>query len=114
MAEDLAQKTCVPCEGGIPPLPEDEVRRLLSLLNGWRVLDGKELAKDYSFRDFVQAVEFVNAITPVAEREGHHPDLEIGWGHARVRVRTHAIDGLSENDFILAAKIDQLPLPSPR
>lgn len=97
----------------MPPLPENEVRGLLSQLgNGWQVVKGTEIAKTYSFKNFVQAVDFVNAITPIAEREGHHPDLEVGWGRVHVRLRTHAIDGLSENDFILAAKIDELPLPS--
>lgn len=112
MADELAQKKCVPCHGGMPALPDDEVRRLLSqLAYGWQEVDGKEIAKDYAFKNFVQAVDFVNAITPIAEQEGHHPDLEVGWGRVRVRLRTHAIDGLTENDFILAAKIDQLPRP---
>ena len=112
MADELAEKTCIPCHGGMPPLPEGEVRRLLSqLTSGWQDVGGKEICKEYAFKNFVQAVDFVNAITPVAEREGHHPDLELGWGRVRVRLRTHAIDGLTENDFILAAKIDQLHRP---
>lgn len=96
----------------MPPLPEAEVRRLLTQLEGWQVAAGKELTKTYAFKNFVQAVDFVNAITPLAEQEGHHPDLEVGWGRVAVKLRTHAIDGLTENDFILAAKIDQLPAPS--
>jgi 4a-hydroxytetrahydrobiopterin dehydratase len=112
MADDLAQKTCVPCHGGVPPLPESEVNRLLGQLSkGWHVVEGREIAKVYLFNNFVEAVDFVNAITPIAEQEGHHPDLEVGWGRVAVHLRTHAIDGLTENDFILAAKIDQL---SPR
>lgn len=112
MPDELVEKTCVPCHGGMPPLTEGEVRRLLrQLAGGWQDVDGKEIAKDYAFKNFVQAVDFVNAITPIAEQEGHHPDLEVGWGRVRVRLRTHAIEGLTENDFILAAKIDQLPRP---
>lgn len=110
MAVDLAQKRCVPCTGATPPLLDDEVRKLLGQLGeGWQDVGGKEITKTYSFKNFVQAVDFVNAITPVAEQEGHHPDLEVGWGNVRVRLRTHAVNGLTENDFILAAKIDQLP-----
>ncbi|HLY64633.1 MAG TPA: 4a-hydroxytetrahydrobiopterin dehydratase [Chloroflexota bacterium] len=108
---DLVQKTCVPCSGGMPPLPEARVQELLRQIEGWRVEGGKEIVKPFTFKNFVQAVEFVNAITPVAEQEGHHPDLEVGWGKVVVRLTTHAIDGLTENDFILAAKIDQLPRP---
>ncbi|MHB8621005.1 MAG: 4a-hydroxytetrahydrobiopterin dehydratase [Chloroflexota bacterium] len=108
MDAELTQKSCLPCSGATPPLGTADIQELLKLLDGWRVVDGKELAKSYAFKNFVEAVQFVNAITPVAEREGHHPDLLVGWGTVRVMLRTHAIDALSENDFILAAKIDQL------
>lgn len=103
----LSQKHCVPCEGGTPPLTAAEIEPLLDQLHGWKIEDGK-LAKSYSFGNFVEAVDFVNAITPVAEAEGHHPDLYVRWGAVRVMLWTHAVNGLSENDFILAAKIDEL------
>ena len=111
MAGTLAEKRCVPCEGGTPALTPDEVAPLLAQVEGWSVEDGTRLVKQYRFNNFVQAVDFVNAITPVAEAEGHHPDLYVRWGEVRVILWTHAAGGLTENDFILAAKIDRLPLP---
>jgi 4a-hydroxytetrahydrobiopterin dehydratase len=109
MSESLAERHCVPCEGGTPTLTAEQVRPLLAQLEGWSVQDEKRLTKQFTFPDFVKAVDFVNAITPVAEAEGHHPDLAVGWGKVGVELTTHAIGGLSENDFILAAKIDRLP-----
>lgn len=103
----LTTKHCVPCESGTPPLAAAEIEPLLRQLDGWALEDAK-LTKEYSFRNFVEAVDFVNAITPVAESEGHHPDLFVRWGAVRVILWTHSIGGLSENDFILAAKIDDL------
>ncbi|HEX6511771.1 MAG TPA: 4a-hydroxytetrahydrobiopterin dehydratase [Chloroflexota bacterium] len=112
MPADLRQRRCVPCSGETPRLDKAEAQTLLGQLGGgWELEGDKELVKAFSFKNFVQAVDFVNAITPVAEQEGHHPDLEVGWGKVRVHLRTHTIDGLSDNDFILAAKIDQLPRP---
>ncbi|HEX2185314.1 MAG TPA: 4a-hydroxytetrahydrobiopterin dehydratase [Chloroflexota bacterium] len=108
MATGLADKRCTPCEGGTPPLTSEQVKPLLAQLDGWEVEEGKKLTKSFRFDNFVQAVDFVNAITPVAEAEGHHPDLYVRWGEVRVYLWTHAIDGLSENDFILASKIDRL------
>jgi len=108
MATSLADKRCTPCEGGTPPLTAEQVKPLLAQLDGWKVEEGKKLTKSFRFDNFVQAVDFVNAITPVAETEGHHPDLYVRWGEVRVYLWTHAIDGLSENDFILASKIDRL------
>ena len=108
MASQLADKHCVPCSGGTPPLAEEEIRPLLSQLDGWEIAEGKKLAKAYRFGNFVQAVEFVKAITPVAEAEGHHPDLYVRWGEVRVYLWTHKIDGLTESDFVLAAKIDRV------
>jgi 4a-hydroxytetrahydrobiopterin dehydratase len=107
----LAERRCVPCEGGTPPLTAEEIGPLQAQLEGWEVEDGKRLTKTFAFPDFVKAVDFVNAITPVAEAEGHHPDLTVTWGKVGVQLWTHAVGGLSENDFILAAKIDQLPRP---
>lgn len=106
---ELAKRHCVPCESGATPLGEDEVRRLLGKLEGWAVPDGSHLEKTFRFRDFAGALAFVNRIGEVAERENHHPDLHLGWGRVRVELRTHKIKGLSENDFIVAAKIDELP-----
>ena len=107
-ASELAQRHCVPCEGGTPPLTGEQVEPLLSQLGGWEVVEGKKLSKSFRFGNFVEAVDFVNKITPVAEAEGHHPDLVVRWGEVRVELWTHAIGGLSENDFIMAAKIDQI------
>ena len=107
MAEKLAQKHCVPCEGGIPALTNEEIAPLLSQLDGWNVVGGKRLAKTYRFPDFAQALAFVNRAGEVAEAEGHHPDLYLTWGKVGVELTTHAIGGLTENDFILAAKLDE-------
>ncbi len=90
------------------PLPREVVERLLGQVRGWKVEEGKQLVKAFRFKDFLEAVAFVNAITPVAEAEGHHPDLLVRWGEVRVTLWTHAVGGLTENDFILAAKIDQV------
>ncbi len=107
MATDLLQKRCVPCEAGTPPLSEQAIEPLLRQVHGWRVEGGKKLVKSYRFKNFVQAVDFVNQITPIAEAEGHHPDLMVRWGEVRAELWTHAAGGLTENDFILAAKMDQ-------
>jgi 4a-hydroxytetrahydrobiopterin dehydratase len=106
MAESLASKHCVPCHGGVPRLTAEEIEPLLAQLEGWRVVEGHHLSKEYEFANFAAALAFVNRAGEVAEAEGHHPDIEFGWGYARVRIYTHAIDGLSESDFILAARID--------
>ncbi|MBV9159045.1 MAG: 4a-hydroxytetrahydrobiopterin dehydratase [Candidatus Kaiserbacteria bacterium] len=106
---ELAQKKCVACEGGMPPLNRTEADVLIKQLNGWTVSgDARWLSKDFKFADFKTAMGFANKIADIAEEEGHHPDLVIGWGKVTVELTTHAIDGLSENDFILAAKIDQI------
>ena len=108
MGADLAERRCVPCEGDTAPLAEEQIQQFLGQLKGWRIQEGKKLTKAFKFGNFVEAVGFVNAITPVAEAEGHHPDLYVRWGQVRVYLWTHAIDALSENDFILAAKIDRV------
>ncbi len=106
---DLIQKHCVPCEGGALPLMRDESARLLTQTPGWRIAkDGLSISREFTFKNFVEAMEFANKITPLAESEGHHPDLSIGWGKVAVTLMTHAIGGLSENDFILAAKINNI------
>ena len=103
---DLANRKCVPCHGGVPPLDAQEIERFLGKLQGWEVVGGHHLKKSYVFPNFQQSLALVNRIGAVAEAEGHHPDIRFGWGYAEVTIHTHAIDGLSESDFILAAKID--------
>jgi 4a-hydroxytetrahydrobiopterin dehydratase len=108
MVTNLADKKCVPCRGGTPPLTPEHIAPLLAQLDGWKVEENKKLVKSFRFKNFAQAVEFVNAITTVAETEQHHPDLYVRWGETRVYLWTHKIDGLSESDFVMAAKIDRL------
>ena len=104
---DLTAKHCKPCAGGIPPLAQDGIERLLKDLSGWEHL-GQELVKTYCFKNYYETMAFVNATAWVSHREDHHPDLEVSYRQCRVRYSTHAIGGLSENDFICAAKIDAL------
>ena len=104
---NLASKHCVPCRGGVPPLKGDELRKLSSEIPDWKVVDEHHLAKTYVFPDFKTALDFVNRVGGVAEAEGHHPNICFTWGRADVQTYTHKIDGLTESDFILAAKIDE-------
>ncbi len=108
----LAEKRCVPCEGGVEPLDRAMAEAQLRALNGaWQLAaDTKSLSRSFSFRDFFRTMSFVNALAHIANIEDHHPDLEVGYNYCRVRYSTHAIDGLSQNDFICAAKIDRLPV----
>jgi 4a-hydroxytetrahydrobiopterin dehydratase len=110
MTEPLADRRCVPCEGGVTPYTEAEARAAMAVLNpAWRLdAAARRLERDYRFKDFYRAMSFVNAVAHIANREDHHPDLELGYDYCRVRYTTHAIKGLSENDFICAAKIDRL------
>lgn len=108
MTSTLADKKCVPCLGGTPPLTEAEIAPLLAQLGGWQVEEGKKLIKTFKVNKFVGAVAFVNAVTPVVEEEQHHPDLYVRWGQVRVYLWTHKIDGLTESDFVMAAKIDRV------
>ena len=104
---DLANRECVPCRGGVPPLKGDELTKLLAELDGWEVVDEHHLKKSFKFADFRVAQQFVNSVGELAEEQGHHPDICFGWGHAEITIWTHKIDGLTESDFILAAKIDK-------
>jgi 4a-hydroxytetrahydrobiopterin dehydratase len=104
----LSEKTCVPCRGGVPPLTDDEIRPLASEVPEWRVVDAHHLERDFGFPDFRAALDFTNAVGELAEEQGHHPDLHLAWGRVVVTTWTHKIDGLTESDFILAAKIDRL------
>ena len=106
---DLAKKECVPCKGGVPPMTREQIKELLPQLNGWGVEGEHHLMRSFTFPDFVKALAFVNRVGEVAEQQGHHPDIYLAWGMVRVEIWTHKINGLTESDFILAAKIDQLP-----
>jgi 4a-hydroxytetrahydrobiopterin dehydratase len=111
-AAELTRKHCAPCEGGVPPLSRDQIGELLKAVPGWKLsADGQRLRKEWRVKDFATALDFFNRIGQVAEGEDHHPDLHLtGYRNVAVELSTHAIKGLSENDFILAAKIDQLPV----
>jgi 4a-hydroxytetrahydrobiopterin dehydratase len=104
----LVEKRCVPCRGGVPPLKGEELEKLKSQVSGWQVVNEHHLAKSYGFPDFQKALDFVNSVGSLAEAEGHHPDLYLSWGKVDIQIWTHKIDGLTESDFILAAKIDGL------
>jgi 4a-hydroxytetrahydrobiopterin dehydratase len=110
--EPLRAQRCRPCEGGVAPLTAEQARGAMQqLADGWKLqADGKAIAREFSFRDFYRTMSFVNALAHIANIEDHHPELEVGYNYCRVRYSTHAIDGLSDNDLICAAKIDALPL----
>jgi len=103
----LTEKHCVPCRGGVAPLKDEELAKLSAQVPEWKVVDGHHITKTFVFPDFKTALAFVNRAGAVAEAEGHHPDLLLTWGRVDVKTYTHKIDGLTESDFILAAKIDQ-------
>lgn len=104
----LAEKKCVPCQGGVPPLKPEEIKPLAAELSGWEVVDNHHLTKNYNFPDFAQALAFVNKVGELAEEQAHHPDIYLTYGEVGVELWTHKIDGLTESDFIMAAKIDKL------
>jgi len=104
----LSEKHCIPCRGGVPPLAGEELERLRAQLPEWQVVDGHHLLRTFTFPDFRTALDFVNRAGAIAEEEGHHPDLLLSWGKVEVKTWTHKIDGLTESDFILAAKIEKL------
>ena len=103
----LSEKTCVPCRGGVPPLTGDEIRPLAAQVDHWSVVNDHHIEKEFKLPDFKAALALVNRIGAIAEEQGHHPDLMLAWGKVGVKIWTHKIDGLTESDFILAAKIDQ-------
>ena len=107
MAE-LASKTCVPCRGGVPALKGQELAELKKQVAGWEVVHEHHLHRAYKFPDFAQALAFTNRVGELAEQQGHHPDILLTWGKVEITIWTHKIDGLTESDFILAAKIDKL------
>ncbi|MDX9857279.1 MAG: 4a-hydroxytetrahydrobiopterin dehydratase [candidate division Zixibacteria bacterium] len=107
--QNLSRKRCVPCEGGIDPLTRDQFEVYLEQLPDWTVLDDKSLEREFRFKDFVEAMAWVNKVAEIAEDEGHHPDIYIhGWNKVRITLWTHAIGGLSINDFVVASKIDRI------
>jgi 4a-hydroxytetrahydrobiopterin dehydratase len=105
---NLLKKHCVPCEGGMPPLNREQIEKYSKETPDWKVVDDKKITKEFKFKDFVAAMAFVNKVAEIAENEGHHPDIYIYYNLVRFELTTHAMKGLSENDFILAAKIDAL------
>ena len=108
---DLYNKKCVPCEGGVVPFDVSEIHKYQKKVDGWEIIKNKKdiffLEKKFNFKNFLESQKFVNEIGRISEEEGHHPDISFGWGYATISITTHAIEGLSENDFILAAKIDK-------
>ena len=109
---DLTNKKCVPCEGGVIPFDISEIHKYQKKVDGWDVKSNDKkifyLEKNFKFKNFLNSQEFINKVGEISENEGHHPDITFGWGYARILITTHAIEGLSQNDFILAAKIDQI------
>ena len=109
---DLLNKKCVPCEGGVLPFDISEIHKYQKKVDGWDILKNKKkifyLYKKYKFKNFLESQIFINKVGEISENEEHHPDILFGWGYAEIKITTHAIEGLSENDFILAAKIDQI------
>ena len=109
---DLSQKKCKPCEGGISALDISEIHKYQKKIDGWEVKSNEKkiyfLEKKFKFKNFLNSQKFINEVSKISENEGHHPDILFGWGYAKIKITTHAIEGLSENDFILAAKIDNI------
>lgn len=104
----LTNKKCIPCEAGTPPLSADQVQSYLGQVQGWELQEGVKIKKEFRFKDFKSAIQFVDGVAECAEQEGHHPGILITYNKVKITLSTHAIGGLSENDFILAAKIDAL------
>ena len=109
---DLANKKCVPCEGGIPAFDINEIHKYLKKIDGWDVLKDTEdnfyINKKFKFKNYIESEQFILKVGKIAETEGHHPDISFGWGYASIKISTHAIKGLAESDFVLAAKIDKI------
>ncbi|MEK7080933.1 MAG: 4a-hydroxytetrahydrobiopterin dehydratase [Patescibacteria group bacterium] len=117
--DNLLNKKCVPCEGGVPPLGHEEILKYLNQVPGWKLVEdknpnvqkfgvGAKISKEFKFKDFIGAINFINNVAEIAESEGHHPDIHIHYNKVLLELFTHAVGGLSENDFILAAKIDAM------
>ena len=112
MSEDLLNKKCLPCEGGVIPFDISEIHKYQKKVDGWDITEDENkiffLHKKFKFENFIKSQNFVNEVGKISEEEGHHPDISFGWGYARIKIFTHAIKGLAESDFILAAKIDKI------
>ena len=108
---DLLNKKCVPCEGGVKAFDISEIHKYQKKVDGWNVSQNEKniyfLEKKFTFKNFLESQKFINKVGAISEEEGHHPEISFGWGYAKISITTHAIEGLSENDFILAAKIDK-------
>ncbi len=108
----LSEKKCKPCEGGVIPFDISEIHKYQKKVNGWDIVKNEKnkflIEKNFSFKNFIESQNFVNLIGNISEEQGHHPDISFGWGYVKIRISTHAIEGLSENDFILAARIDEV------
>ena len=107
MAE-LAEKTCVPCRGGVPPLTAEQIQPLQAQVKDWEVVKNHHLEREFQFPDFKTALAFVDKVGAIAEEQGHHPDIHLAWGKVKLTIWTHKIDGLTESDFIFGAKADTL------
>ena len=109
---NLHEKNCIPCRGGISPFDISEIHKYQKMVDDWNIIKDKKdiyfLEKQFSFKNFLDSQKFVNEVGKISEEEGHHPEITFGWGYAKINITTHAIEGLSENDFILAAKIDKI------
>ena len=109
---ELSNKKCIPCEGNIPPFDKTEIHKYLKQVDGWVVKSDHDksffLIKEFKFKNFKESQNFINKVGDIAERENHHPDISFGWGYCKIKIFTHAIKGLAESDFILAAKIDKI------
>lgn len=109
MSSSLSDKKCVPCEGGVKPLTENEINNYIKKVPEWDLMSGgNAIKRDYKFKNFAKALQFVNEVALIAEEEQHHPDFEFGWGYCKVTLQTHSIGGLHENDFIVASKINEV------
>ena len=108
----LSEKKCIPCEGGVLPFDISEIHKYQKKVDGWDIINDEKkiffLNKKFNFSNFLESQKFINEVCRISEEEGHHPDIIFGWGYAEIKITTHAIEGLSENDFILAAKIDKI------
>ena len=105
----LAEKDCIPCKGGVPPLKGQELAKVANQLNGgWHVINEHHLEKEYKFKNFREALDFTNKVGELAESQGHHPDIYLAWGQVKLTIWTHKIDGLTESDFVMAAKAHKL------
>jgi 4a-hydroxytetrahydrobiopterin dehydratase len=106
---ELAEKKCIPCRGGVPPLSAQEITALIPQTPGWAAVDQHHVEREFKFKNFREALDFTNHVGELAEEQGHHPDIYLAWGKVKIEIWTHKIDGLTESDFILAAKINRLP-----